>query len=316
MQHADFDVVRRGYDIHQVDNFLTSMQQQASGGSQQRLEELETELKAAREKEEAVHLTLIAATKTREEMLKTAKESIDGEVSAAHAEAEGVRNSAQREAYEMITAARTDSEAALSSARTEATEIIERARAEATTIIAAAKKESSEIFAMIEDESARIVADRDAELKARSDAFDKEHEEVRGRLAQWHTIATDLESRMSAIARGSLSQLTEVTSTLNTHKAELEPSRFESVTPPPQKAPEAYRSRFTDLAESVESEEKKEVEPEVRGSYYSRRSANLPRLGADAAGGVLSAVSALRPAPEGVESGADAKAEVIDLVSA
>ena len=41
MQHADFDVVRRGYDIHQVDNFLTSMQQQASGSAQQRIEELE-----------------------------------------------------------------------------------------------------------------------------------------------------------------------------------------------------------------------------------------------------------------------------------
>lgn len=316
MQHADFDVVRRGYDIHQVDNFLTSMQQQAAGSSQQRIEELELELKAAREKEEAVHLTLLAATKTREEMLKTARESIDGEASAAHAEAEAVRKSAQREAYEMITAARTDSEAALSSARAEATEIVERARAEATVIIAAAKNESTEIFAMIEDESARIVADREAELQARAEAFDKEHEEVRGRLAQWHTIATDLESRMSAIARGSLSQLTEVTATLNKHQAELEPSRFESVTPPPQKAPEAYRSRFTDLKESVESEEKKAVEPEARGSYYSRRSANLPRLGADAAGGVLSAVGALRPAPENTEEDAPAPTDVIDLVSA
>lgn len=316
MQHEDFDVVRRGYDIHQVDKFLTSMQQQVSGPSQERIAELESELKAARENEEAVHLTLVAATKTREEMLNTAQASIDGAATTAQAEAEQIRSSAQRESYEMITASRKDSEAALESARSEAENLFEKAQAEADRIIAAAKKESTEILAMIEDESARILADRDAELTAKSDAFEREHEEVRSRLAQWHTIATDLESRMSAIARGSLSQLTDVTATLNEHQSELQPSRFESATPPPQKAPEAYRSRFTDLKESVESEEREEAEDEPRGSFYSRRSAHLPRLGADVAGGVLSSLGALRPAPEGADNDADAKAEVINLVSA
>ena len=73
---TDFPFVEKGYDPSEVDEYLASQMLQLRkqvDSATSRISELESELEAARSREDAVRLTMVAATKTRDELVEQAE---------------------------------------------------------------------------------------------------------------------------------------------------------------------------------------------------------------------------------------------------
>ena len=77
-----------------------------------RIEQLEADLAEARKREEAVNLTLVTATRTKEELMGDAQEAVAEAEEAAKKQAEKIISDAQYEAFRLVTQANTDAEQA------------------------------------------------------------------------------------------------------------------------------------------------------------------------------------------------------------
>ena len=72
---SPFTIVKRGYDSAEVDQQIATLHATYETDTEELVRSvaaLELDLEAAREREEAVHLTLVAATRTKEEILESA----------------------------------------------------------------------------------------------------------------------------------------------------------------------------------------------------------------------------------------------------
>ena len=290
----DFAFVRRGYDPESVDSHLRGVE----SGWVKRLEtaeakvaELEAELAETRTREEAIHLTFIAATKTKEEMLETARRELEESRQAAKEESERIRSEAQYEAFRIVTDARTEAESAITEAR----------------------REAESVRALAADEGASLSAARATELARLREEFAAQHTELTTRLERIRSVTGELEDRLRLLASGALGELTAVHAAARVEsdalgdlapvvppatsgEQALDPGRTTSTEDPP--TPETSPA-VADEPPAEPAARRREL-PEIddtpatnRGSFYSRRSANLPRIGADAANAVA-AVNAMR----------------------
>jgi len=304
---SDFPLVRRGYDPEAVDGFIRRLGET----SEERVAEATTEiadltrrLHNASQREEAVHLTFVAATRVKEEMLETAKREVDETRAVANEDAQRVLSEAQYEAFRIVTEAREEAEAAL----------------------AEAHREADTLRGSIADEGASLSAARTEELDRHKEDFARERAELSAKMTHLRSAARDLEARLKSIARGALDDLGNLhmtaldenealdDSTMNVPSApsgtdrdnlvlgrrtsvtELEATlpeeTFRETTPKEKTPPE--EERYEDaLPEDALAEDDEEGNRPTRGSFYSRRSARLPRIGADAANAVA-AVNAMR----------------------
>jgi cell division initiation protein len=118
-----FEMVRRGFDPQEVGAFLErvaerlALAERAMEEAEARLSSTASELDEARAAEEALQLTMVAATQAKDEMLARAK-----------TEAEEVRAAAQREAETVVTEARRQASGLVDDSRRDAGGVVDLAR--------------------------------------------------------------------------------------------------------------------------------------------------------------------------------------------
>ena len=133
IRRQQFEQVRRGFDPQEVGVFLEKVAAMVSSRDKdlsdkdaeiQRLERALDEAKAA---EEAVRLTMVAATKAKDEILAGANQDAGEMLESAKGEAEAALAGARREALSVIEESRKDAEELMESARAEHAQLLERA---------------------------------------------------------------------------------------------------------------------------------------------------------------------------------------------
>lgn len=283
-----FSVVRKGYDIAEVDNHLRSLRRASHHGSDElqiRIDQLEAELAEARKREEAVQLTLVAATQTKEQMLQAAHVELDQAASQARSSADDMVSEAQFEAFRLVTQAKEDAEATIQAAQAEAARIATQkpdaaspaaeavaaseVNAEALSKLEQARDEAIATIREIREEAEEVIAERDRKITMLQAQLDEASEQ---------TLSTEVPT--DAIAEAAIAPPIQIPDALE-----------EEPTEPTVRGDEpAGVPRVT--------VEDTDVQPlsdrPARGSFYTRRSARLPRIGSDAANGALAAVSAMR----------------------
>jgi cell division septum initiation protein DivIVA len=269
-----FAIVRRGYDMEQVDSYMAARDAEY----QSRLDDattliarLEGELVNLRRKEEAVTLTLVAATKTKDQMLESAQRQLDDATGAAKEQADKILADARYEAFRMVNDAKENADSAVA-----------EATAEAAATLGNARKESVAILNQIKEESENFRTAHEQDLANARARFEEENAELTQRITKLRTVAGDLEKRLQAMARGALDDLMGMKGMLT----EALPAPPRTTATPPADAPK--------VADTVYDEEVGPDGTPLRKSFYSRRSAKLPRIGSDAGKSALATASAMR----------------------
>lgn len=272
---TDFPLVRRGYDPETVDRFISDLRHSLLLELEQAKADIgvmRKELDEARRREEAIHLTLVAATQTKDQMLEAADRAVAEARALAKETGDRIVSEAQYEAFRIVTEAREEAEQALADARRE----VELVRSEGATFAAANTVE---------------VRQRKAELET-------EESELRSRLERMGAVTAELEQRLRLLVHGALDELGSVDRAIRAESNALAdiagavaPERTSAGAPHLERdRPDADAAREeTSPSQHAEDDEV----PAVRGSYYSRRSARLPRIG-DGANDALAAMSAMR----------------------
>jgi vacuolar-type H+-ATPase subunit H len=191
---------------------------------------------------------------------------------------------ARYDAFRLMTDARDEAQATLDEATAEAAgtrkaaevvaeSLMEKANTDAATIIEAAQQEAATIVASAH----RTVGEQDA--VAADDVLEAEHQALSERVSTLRTLADQLEDRFAALAA--------------TAGASSSP------------AAETTRSRATaeetvvdDPPSPASHEDSTQEVSEVRGSFYNRRSANLPSLGDDGGRSAFDMTRSMREAME------------------
>jgi cell division septum initiation protein DivIVA len=384
-----FTSVRKGYDPGEVDAHIRFLHEQLADkdvDARALSAEMEQRLKEASQREEAVHLMLVAATKTKEEMTDAARRQLEESDSEARTQADKILSEARYEAFRLVTEARAEADTALEKAKTEANDALATAREEAQTIISTARREALEILATAQGDATQLVDASDKEKERLRAELAAEHTELAERVERLRAVAHELETRLQSLASAALGDLdgllSEAASIASDGDSAPDPSVppappattepevdaagqepvAETLEPPARPGEPAFTGGGMPLIEPVipvhrepanetptpavahdheptvadvavdaveeepiraeaavaetaseelpapaEAEERsltdRIIEEETtdtswagkpRGSFYSRRSAKLPRIGEEAGKGALAAVSAMR----------------------
>jgi DivIVA domain-containing protein len=331
-EYDRFPIAKRGYDPHAVEAFLDV----AAADSDRMLNEaaariaaLESELEEARRQEEAVHLTILAATKAKDDMLEAARHQA-GELSDnGRKEGDRIVTEARMQAFQLVTGARKEAETIVGDARAEAAafarvdgaaeisidgptereDALQRRIDEMQQTVAAMERELSNRPAASDPVAARDeqpqdaptdsheAAEADTEVieeattpEPRTDAIPSapapgDHED---HIA---IVVTDAPPAEPAIAQEPLDTEIAVDDVAVTVEADLASESTE--------APTSKTGSITD-----------ERSPDaVRRSFYSRRSAKLPRIGAEGGRDTMAAIAGLRTNFVAADAAADADPE-------
>lgn len=142
IRRKTFQLMRRGFDPQEVGAYLEQLSahvadlQQRATQAETRASGMEKDLADAKSAEEAVRLTMMAATQAKEEILAAAQE-----------EAATLEKSSSKEAAEIRRAAKEEADRVLNEARREALATLESSRNDAEEMLAAARVENDELVA-------------------------------------------------------------------------------------------------------------------------------------------------------------------------
>ena len=172
---VDFPLVEKGYDPSKVDEYvatqLLQLREQLDAAAS-RIVELEDELQAAKEREDAIQLTMMAATKARDELLGKANE-----------DAEEIVADARRVAFVLMTESRNDAD---------------RAIAESKVLVDVARTEALNVVRPAEEETERLTAERKATLAKLQAEYETESAMLIDRINTLRSISDDLTARAAA----------------------------------------------------------------------------------------------------------------------
>lgn len=263
------EVVDGGCDQDAVDAVLTDqlarLHSQVDAAAV-RIAQLEAELAAATECEDAIRLTMIAATKARDELLATARKQVDE-----------MLDKTRREAFALMKGTRDDAEQSVAAARVQ----VEAARREADDLLAEARRETD-----------RLLEERKVALERIKRDYEAESNAIIDRINTLRSIADDLtvKSALPPVSPPSAEPTgpTDPQPATNTRTVDP-PSAVESSSAP---APES--SPAVDVPVPAADDGNTPTTDRPSGSFYSRRSAKLPRLGTEAGRSALAAASAMR----------------------
>jgi len=187
-----------------------------------------------------------------------------------HDEAKRILARSRYEAFRLVTEARNEAETILDEARAEAAGTVKAATITAESKVDAAEIRATQIVEEAESRAANLApASQDARTSSSeprlsdNSALEAEHEELAERVSSLRVLADKLEDRFAALAAGA-STTVEQRSNQNTDSTTSGIDYAPSVT-----------------AEAKVTSDSLAEEPiEDRGSFYSRRSAKLPSIGA------------------------------------
>jgi len=312
-EYDRFPIAKRGYDPHAVEAFLdvaAADNDRMLNEAAARIAALESELEEAKRQEEAVHLTILAATKTKDDILEAARHQASELAANGRKEGDRIVTDARMQAFQLVTGAREEAGTIVTEARAEAAAV---SRVDEETSIPTDQGPSereSELQQRIE-EMQHVVAAMELELSRRPVPTD-----------------SNTSDSIEGAAPGANEKNSKATAKVDDAPPEAKPTGSVA---PPEPTPEHLEIVVTDaasaeqagdrsddnteialddLAVSVDSTEDlpeatpssnddgsiiDERTPEaVRRSFYSRRSAKLPRIGAEGGRDTMAAIAGLR----------------------
>ena len=326
-EYDRFPIAKRGYDPHAVEAFLdvaAADNDRMLNEAAARIAALESDLEEATRQEEAVHLTILAATAAKDDMLEAARHQA-GEL-AANGRKEGDRivTDARMQAFQLVTGARKEAETIVVEARAEAAAV---ARVDDESEASAdGPTEHEKALQERIDQMQQVVAAMEAELSSRPTVAETE-----AALAEANTVdeapaevADDVEEPSTPATTDDAAPPAPAA---EDHDEDIEIVVTDA---PPVEAPSELALDNTEIAvddvavtveASVDSGEPDDSggsdgsitdarTPEaVRRSFYSRRSARLPRIGAEGGRDTMAAIAGLRTNFVAADATADADPE-------
>jgi len=316
-----FPIVKRGYDPEVVESHLTGIvddNDRVLDDAAAQIAALQTDLEESRKHEEAVHLTILAATQTKEDMLEVAQRQADEARAAGRKQGDGIITDARMQAFQVVTEARKEADGIVAEARTEAAALVRSVEATAPSTSGPSEREI-ELQSRVE-EMQNVIAAMESELVSRpaaSDAValesdppieDAETPAVDPPSVHNEILSVDIEAEEEDGEQGDL--IDDVEEPAIDKDIEIVVTDTVSIAPAdePVAAMEPLEVEDTDTAIGANSPiddgsitDDREADA-VRRSFYSRRSAKLPRIGVEAGRGAMAAAAGLRT---GVTSSAD-----------
>lgn len=186
---------------------------------------------------------------------------------------------ARYEAFGLVTEARKEAESIIDEARDTAADIVREAEMTAESIRDAARINANE-------HRAASAAEIDPAKAAAVQELEAEHAELTDRVGSLRTMADQLEARFAALA----------------DNAELPPPASTNGSSEGSNAPVLDYSPSVPHPVKAEDEHQDEAEPQEReekGSFYSRRSAKLPRIGEAGGKSALDMMRSIRESIDG-----------------
>ncbi len=323
-----FPIVKRGYDPETVESHLAATvndNDQVLDEAAAQIAALETDLEESQKHEEAVHLTILAATQTKEDMLEVAQRQADEARAAGRKQGDGIITDARMQAFQVVTEARKEADGIVAEARTEAAALLRSI--EATTPIASGPSEREIELQSRVEEMQNVIAAMESELLSRpaiSDTAefesappveDAEVPTLDHLSTNEEILSVDIEVAQEDGEEADLSDHVEDPAIEN--DIEIVVTDTASIEPVDESAGTLESIEVEDNDTAVESEtsvddgsitDDSETDA-VRRSFYSRRSAKLPRIGAEAGRSAMAAAAGLRT---GVTSKQDTNSSVPD----
>ena len=122
-EYDRFPIAKRGYEPQSVETHLDEIavdHDRMLDEAAARIAALEVELEESRKQEEAVHLTILAATKTKEDMLEAARHQAAEFAANGRKEGDRIVTDARMQAFQLVTGAREEAGTIVREARAEA----------------------------------------------------------------------------------------------------------------------------------------------------------------------------------------------------
>lgn len=142
IRRKTFQLMRRGFDPQEVGAYLEQLSthvadvQKRLTAAETTSADMEKELTEARSAEEAVRLTMLAATSAKEEILTAAQKEAESLRKTTIAETDALKSSSREEADRVLGEARREALRLLEASRRDAEEMVNEARAENEGLIA------------------------------------------------------------------------------------------------------------------------------------------------------------------------------------
>lgn len=193
---------------------------------------------------------------------------------------------ARYDGFKLMTESREEAENILSEARTEAAGIVAAAEISAEAIAGKATARAQASVTAATEEGAAIVARAlraagEGATPVDSEELLEEHRTLSDRVSTLRTLADRLENRFAALA-ATTSESPEAPGLDTTSQAA--PAKNQTIDYSPIIEPEGVQANPEELDDAGDAKD----------SFYSRRSANLPRLGEDNSESIVSMTRALR----------------------
>ncbi|MEA2010408.1 MAG: DivIVA domain-containing protein [Actinomycetota bacterium] len=308
-----FPIVKRGYDPALVESHLETLieeNDQTLDEAAAQIASLQTDLEESQKHEEAVHLTILAATKTKENMLEVAERQADEARAAGRKQGDGIITDARMQAFQVVTEARKEADGIVAEARAEVGALL---RTVETNASAADIPSDRQIALEIRVEELQgVIAAMEAELRSRpiaSEANDPSEADTGAPSIEATVITADFGAEETEESEDEDDASDDATA--EDHAAVVTDDDIEIVvtdTKPASPNEDALPvdeledglavATTSDLDTDSPTEDSRITDDReadaVRKSFYSRRSAKLPRIGVEAGRSAMAAAAGLR----------------------
>ncbi len=315
-EYERFPIAKRGYDPNAVEAYLDL----AAADSDRMLNEaaariaaLELEVEEAKKQEEAVHLTILAATKAKEDMIEAAKHQAAKLATNGRKEGDRIVTDARMQAFQLVTGARKEAETIVGEARAEAAAI---ARVEGEAADSRSRSVGSASWRCIIElkRCSRPSLQMELELASRPAASD-ERTCSTGRRHGRGAVEARTEAPIADSAAEIAPPIPEPAAATPAAEAETEEDddhiEIVVIDTPVAEATIEIAAEDTEISLSDDAgalvpagsqpspdrasdDDGDDRAAAVRRSFYSRRSAGLPHMGSEAGRGAMAAVAGLR----------------------
>lgn len=307
-KHDRFPIMKRGYDPEVVESHIETLideNDQTLDEAAAQIAALQTDLEESQKHEEAVHLTIVAATKTKENMLEVAERQADEARAAGRKQGDGIITDARMQAFQVVTEARKEADGIVAEARAEAGTLLRSVEASAPASDLPSEREIA--LEIRVEELQGVIAAMESELHARPiipEATEPEQDDVDPGIGTSTDEATGIpvESEASDDIGETDDSPSEDRAAIVEDDIEIvvtDTTPIASVDDPisvdePENANDVDASLDVDAPTKDSSITDDREADSVRRSFYSRRSANLPRIGVEAGRSAMAVAAGLR----------------------
>lgn len=310
-----FPIVKHGYDTEVVESHLVTAiesNDRVLDEAAAQIAALQTELEESKKHEEAVHLTILAATQTKEDMLEVAQRQGDEARAAGRKKGDSIITDARMQAFQVVTEARKEADGIVAEARAEAAALLKTIAAATPPAASGPSEREIELQGRVE-EMQDVIAAMETELRTRppvsetvetdSATIEKPEEpptedpEIESPQDGEAVLPVDVEQtdedavEVESPEDSAESEIEQDIEIVVTDTAPIDPVDDSSV----EEDPRTTDDTDTPIDETSITDDR--GADAVRRSFYSRRSAKLPRIGVEAGRGAMAAAAGLRTGP-------------------